>query len=102
VVIPANLKIGWESTVLSRGEACENTQKTRLSIKTERYLVVYIEKLVQWGAPKSPQVTLTLTDLEIAIKLGHCRKVLVVSILKSLIDSKISSGFNIEITSEGF
>jgi hypothetical protein len=39
VVIPANLKIGYESTVLSRGEACENTRKTRLSIQTERYLV---------------------------------------------------------------
>jgi hypothetical protein len=39
VVIPADLKIEYESTVLSRGEACENTRKTRLSIKTERYLV---------------------------------------------------------------
>jgi hypothetical protein len=39
VVIPANLKIGYESTVLSRGQACGNTRKTRLSIKTERYLV---------------------------------------------------------------
>jgi hypothetical protein len=39
VVIPANLKIGYESTVLSRGEGCENTRKTRLSIRTERYLV---------------------------------------------------------------
>jgi hypothetical protein len=28
--------------VLSRGEACENTRKTRLSIKTERYLVVFL------------------------------------------------------------
>jgi hypothetical protein len=28
-----------ESTVLSHGEACENTRQTRLSIKTERYLV---------------------------------------------------------------
>jgi hypothetical protein len=39
MVIPANLKIGYKSTVLSHGEACENTRKTRLSIKTERYLV---------------------------------------------------------------
>jgi hypothetical protein len=29
--------------VLSRGEACENTGKTRLSIKTERYLVPSIQ-----------------------------------------------------------
>jgi hypothetical protein len=36
------LKIGYESTRLSRGEACKNTRKTRLSIKTERYLVVYL------------------------------------------------------------
>jgi hypothetical protein len=46
MVIPADLKIGYEFTVLSRGEACENTQKTRLSIKTERYLVpVQLERL---------------------------------------------------------
>jgi hypothetical protein len=66
--------------------------------------LVYIEKLVRWSDRKSPhcncKVTPTLINLEIASKFGHCRKLLVVSILKSLINSKTTSGFNIKIANK--
>jgi hypothetical protein len=68
--------------------------------------IVYIAKLVRWSARKSPhnngEVTPALINLEIASEFGHCRKLQVVSILKSLVNSKTTSGFNIEIASKFF
>jgi hypothetical protein len=65
VVIPVNLKIGYESTVLSRGEAC----KTRLSIFCDVELVDPSGRNWQF-APNAKTIALKATSplpVEIAV-----------------------------------